>query len=158
MKDFDAKSVCAIKHAKLGPRGVGELDTARADPLPARTFDVEDFSAALIKLKSGRTLSLEVAWAVFLTDDSRESGVDVFGTHAGLSLFPARLLRGMMDSWEILQPNAPRTALAEDCIHHFATCVLEGRKPLVPIEQSLQLQHILEAIYTSATTGKEVLV
>jgi predicted dehydrogenase len=156
MKDFEAKSVCAIKHAKLGPRGVGEVDTARADPLPARTFDVEDFSAALIKLKSGRTLSLEVAWAVFLTDDRREFGVDLFGTHAGFSLFPARLLRGLVDSWETVEPNAPRTAHAEDAIHHFATCVLEGRKPLVPIEQSLQLQFILEAIYASAASGKEV--
>lgn len=158
MKDFEVKSVSAVQHGKLGARGVGELDTARADPAPARLFDVEDFGAALIRMKSGRTVSLEAAWAGFLTDDGREQGVEVLGTHGGVSLFPARLLRGMMDGWEMLQPSAPRAPHAEDCIHHFAACVLEGRKPIVPLDQSLRLQHILEAISTSAASGKDVLV
>jgi predicted dehydrogenase len=47
-------------------------------------------------------------------------------------------------------------AHAEDYVHHFATCVLEGRKPLVPLEQSLHLQYIIEALYASAASGKEV--
>ena len=43
-------------------------------------------------------------------------------------------------------------------IHHFVSCALESRKPLVTLEQSLKLQHILDAIYASAAAGKEVRV
>lgn len=156
MKDFEARSVYALKHSKLGPRGIGESEGGRTEAVATRSFDVEDFSSALIKLKSGRTVSLEVAWAVFLAQDSREYGVDLLGTHGGLSLFPARLLRGTMDGWDYLEPNAPRGSAGDDCIHHFATCVIEGKKPLVPVEQSLKVHQILDAIYTSANSGKEV--
>jgi predicted dehydrogenase len=45
---------------------------------------------------------------------------------------------------------------SEDRIHHFVASVLDGKKPLVPLDESLQLQHILDAIYASAATGKEV--
>jgi len=44
----------------------------------------------------------------------------------------------------------------EDRIHHFVNCVLDGKKPLVSMEESLKVQQILDAIYTSAAAGKEV--
>jgi predicted dehydrogenase len=47
---------------------------------------------------------------------------------------------------------------AEDRIHHFVSCTLDGKKPLVAPEQSLKVQGIIDAIYASAATGKEVRV
>jgi predicted dehydrogenase len=45
---------------------------------------------------------------------------------------------------------------AEDPLHHFVLCVLEGRKPLVAPEESFEVQRILDALYASAASGKEV--
>jgi predicted dehydrogenase len=44
----------------------------------------------------------------------------------------------------------------EDRIQHFINCVLDGKKPIVTMEESLKVQQILDAIYTSSSTGKEV--
>jgi len=41
-------------------------------------------------------------------------------------------------------------------VHHFVNCVLDGKKLLVPPEESLKVQQVLDAIYTSAASGKEV--
>jgi predicted dehydrogenase len=49
----------------------------------------------------------------------------------------------------------PVVSHSEDRIHHFVTCALEGKKPLVQPEESLKVQQTLDAIYASAATGKE---
>src|SRR5947199_715993 len=91
--EFDFKSVSAQTFARFGPRGLGETDWGKSSVDPKKPFDVEDYSVALLKLKSGRAVSLEVSWAGHHAPDAREFGVDLHGTTAGLSLFPARLFR-----------------------------------------------------------------
>ena len=54
--------------------------------------------------------------------------------------------------------SMPKVPQEEDRVHHFVSCVLEGKRPVVAIEESLKLQKILDAIYASAKTGKEVKV
>ncbi len=154
--DFGVVSVSGQTYAKFGPRGLGEMHWGKSEIDAAKTFDVEDFSTALLKLKSGRTVVMEVGWAAQTAVDSRENGLDLYGTMAGLSLYPARLYRGGPNGHETIQLSLPKVPHSEDRIHHFVSCVLEGRKPLVSLEESLKIQQILDAIYESARTGKEV--
>ena len=58
--------------------------------------------------------------------------------------------------FETIILSLPIVQHSEDRIHHFVTCVLEGRKPVVAPEQSLKVQEALDAIYASASSGKEV--
>jgi predicted dehydrogenase len=37
-----------------------------------------------------------------------------------------------------------------------ANSTIEGKKTLVPLEESLKVQQVIDAIYQSAETGKEV--
>jgi len=99
---------------------------------------------------------LETGWASFHTDERREFGLDLLGTNAGLSLWPARLLRHTIEGDDVLHLNPPKPALSEDRIHHFVGCALDGKKPLVTPEESLKVQQVLDAIYIAAKTGKEV--
>jgi predicted dehydrogenase len=154
--DFEVKSVCGQTFAKLGPQGKGEFDWGRSEIDSKRPFNVEDYAAALLKLRSGKTVWLEVSWAAYHPGDARELGVEALGTEAGLSLFPARMFRPGPSGYETIHLAAPSVPHSEDRLHHFVTCVLRGRKPLVPIEESLKVQQILDAIYASAATGKEV--
>jgi predicted dehydrogenase len=153
--EFDVKSVSAQTFAKFGPRGLGETDWGKSGIDPKKPFDVEDYSVALLRLKSGRTVSMEVSWAGFHAPDAREYGVDLLGTQAGLSLYPARLFRSGPNGSETIHLALPVVSHSEDRIHHFVTCALEGKKPLVQPEESLKVQQTLDAIYASAATGKE---
>ena len=117
---------------------------------------MEDYGVALLKLKSGRTVFLEVSWAGHHAPDEREYGVDLHGTSAGISLYPARLFRPGPSGYESIHLSLPILSHSEDRIHHFVNCALEGKKPLVAPEESLKLQQVLDAIYASADTGKEV--
>ena len=155
-KEFDVVSVTAQTYAKFGPRGLGEMDWGKSDIDPKKPFDVEDYCVALVRLKSGRSLVLETGWASFHTDEQREFGLDLLGTNAGLSLWPARLFRHTIEGDDVLHVTPMKTALSEDRIHHFIGCVLDGKRPLVTLEESLKLQQVLDALYLSAKSGKEV--
>jgi predicted dehydrogenase len=156
MSDFDVVSASAQTHAKFGPRGLGEMDWGKGDIDPQKTFDVDDQGAALLRLKSGRSVILEASWAAYVPSDTREYGIDLFGANAGLSLYPARMFRNGPNGYETIHLNVPKLPHSEDRIHHFVSSVIEGKRPLVSLDESLQLQTILDAIYTSAATGKEV--
>jgi predicted dehydrogenase len=154
--DFEVASVFGSTHSKFGPRGVGEVNWGRSEIDPAKPFDVDDYGVALIKLKSGRTVNFEVSWAAHQPPDGREIGVDLLGTNGGLALFPARLFRNGANGYESIHLSGLKIPLPEDRLHHFVNCVLDGKKPLVTLEESLKVQQILDAIYTSAASGKEV--
>ena len=132
------------------------MDWGKGDVDPQKTFDVDDQGAALLRLKSGRSVILEASWAAYVPSDTREYGIDLFGANAGLSLYPARMFRNGPNGYETIHLNVPKLPHSEDRIHHFVSSVIEGKKPLVSLDESLQLQTILDAIYTSASTGKEV--
>lgn len=154
--EFDVKSVSAQTFAKFGPRGQGEMDWGKSGVDPKKPFDVEDCSSALLKLKSGRAVILEASWAGHHAPDGREYGIDLLGTTAGLSLYPARLFRPGPNGFESITLSLPLVPHSEDRIHHFVSCALEGKRPLVHPDESLKVQHILDAIYASASSGKEV--
>jgi predicted dehydrogenase len=156
VNEFDVVSVLGQSHAKFGPRGLGEMNWGKSEIDPARPFDVEDYGMALLRLKSGRTVSFEVSWAGYQPADGREHGLDLLGTQGGLSLYPARLFRNGPNGYESIQLASLKIPYPEDRVHHFVNCVLEGKKPMVAMEESLRIQQILDAIYTSAATGREV--
>lgn len=156
LNDFTVTSVTAQTLAKFGPRGLGEHELGRAEPVTSQMFDVEDFAAAFLRLKNGRTLTLETCWAGHLPADAPEQSLDLLGTNASLSLFPARLFRPGPNGYDCTLLGAPKLGLPEDRAHHFVQCVLENKKPLVAPEESLAVQKIVDALYASAAAGKEV--
>lgn len=157
MGDFEVASVSGHTHSKFGARGQGDGTWGRGEIDPKKPFDVEDHGIAFLKMKSGRTVNFEVTWAGHHTPEGREFGVDLLGTQAGLSVFPtARLFKNGPNGYESTELAGIKTAYPEDRIQHFVNCVIDGKKPLVLPEESLKVQQILDAIYASAASGKEV--
>ena len=101
-------------------------------------------------------LVLEIGWACFQNHETREYGLDLLGTNAGLSLWPAKLFRNTVEGHDTLELTPLKGPHPEDRVHHFVSCVLDGKKPMVPPEESLKVQQVLDAIYASAAGGKEV--
>jgi predicted dehydrogenase len=156
MKEFEVSTVSAHTYAKFGPRGLGEMDWGRSEIDPKRPFDVEDYATALVRMKSGRTITMEVGWACFQDGESREYGIDLLGSNAGLSLYPLKLHRNTLDGHEVIQFTSSKVNFPEDRLHHFVQGILEGKKLLVLPEESLKVQQVLDALYLSASTGREV--
>jgi len=153
--DFEPACVSGQTAAKFGPRGRGDGSWGKSAIDPKRPFDVEDFCVALIRMKSGRTVQLEVSWAATI-DQHDINGVQLFGTEAGATTNPARLFRAGPDGYESIELK-PTTDLAnENRMAHFIDVVLGRAKPFVTPQQSLVVQKVLDAIYRSASTGREV--
>ncbi len=153
MGEFDAAAVSGQTYAKFGPRGLGDGNWGKGEIDPDKPFDVDDLSIALIKLKSGRTVLLEASWAGFLDDFD---GTQILGTEAGLKIPSMEIQRKGADGYsketvEMLPPLVDTNRMA-----HFIN-VLQGKEEaFVKPTESLALQKILDAIYESSKTGREV--
>jgi len=155
MGEFDAAAVSGQTYAKFGPRGQGNGNWGKSEIDPGRPFDVDDLSIALIKLKSGRTVLLETSWAAHgpLVD---VNSTQLFGTEAGLILPPVQLFRQTKGGYssQVIDPVPPAVDLNR--MVHFIDCLLGRAKPFIKNAESVAVQKILDAIYQSAATGREV--
>lgn len=156
LKDFEVGTVSAQTHGKLGAKGFGNFEWGKGDIDPKKPFDVEDYGTALVRLRSGRSISFEISWAAHQEMGAREYGLDILGTSGGLSLYPARLFREGPNGYETVELTLPALPLPEDHTHYFVSCVLQGRKPIVSLEESFRVQQVIDAIYASAAARKEI--
>ena len=155
MGEFEAVAVSGQTYARFGPRGQGNGTWGESAVDPRKPFDVEDSAVALIKLRSGRTVLLETSWALHLPVPDL-NGTQLFGTEAGATTNPLRLFRPGRRQY-VVEALAPQpAAVTPNRMVHFIN-VLQGREePYVLPAQSLAVQKILDAIYRSAATGREV--
>lgn len=141
-------------------------------PWDPKTYEVEDSAFGLIKMKNGACIYLEASWAINLLE-SREASTTLCGTKAG-----AEIHSGMSYPKEELIFNRGRNGMlmeerdsAGGSIAYFEggsgepgyveakqwlEAVRDGTQPLVRPEQAYQVTRILETIYRSHETGREV--
>ena len=153
--EFDAVAVSGQTYALFGPHGQGNGRWGKSEIDPRQPFDVDDMSVALIKLRSGRTVLLEASWAAHLPVPEF-NGTQLFGTKGGLLLPPVQLLRQSKSGYncETIAPLPPLVNVNR--MVHFVDCLLHRAEPFVKPEESVAVQKILDAIYASAKSGREV--
>jgi predicted dehydrogenase len=155
INDFDAAAVSGQTFTKFGNRGLGEGGWGKSERAPGKPFDVDDMSTALIKMKSGRTVLLEATWAVH--QPTRDvNGVQLFGTDGGATTNPAQFYRQTKTGYVVEQLQTSAGRIAANRMGNFVDVVLGKAKPYVNPEESLAVQKILDAIYKSSATGREV--
>ncbi|MDR1011329.1 MAG: Gfo/Idh/MocA family oxidoreductase [Opitutaceae bacterium] len=155
MNEYEAAAVSGQTCAQFGPRGKGNGSWGRGEIDPAQPFDVDDFCVALIKLKSGRTVLLEASWAAH-QEDPDCNATQIFGTEAGLRLPPLKMFRQTRTGYTTELVTAAAGPAGDNRMTHFVDCVLGRADPFVKPEESLAIQKILDAIYASAKSGREV--
>lgn len=141
-------------------------------PWDPETYEVEDSAFGLIKMENGATIYLEASWALNVRE-SKEASTTLCGTKAG-----AEILSGMSYPQNMLIYNRGNHGLlTEEAISttggvayfeggkgdpgyeeakQWIDAILNDTEPLVKPEQSFIVTEILEAIYKSSETGKEV--
>jgi predicted dehydrogenase len=155
MGEFDAVAVSGQTYSKFGPRGLGEGSWGRSEIDPRKPFDVDDMSLALIKLRSGRTVLLETSWAAHQASNDF-NGTQLFGTEAGALFPPLQLFHQTRQGYCTESVNVSTPLVNANRMVHFIDCLLGKAEPFVKPEESLAVQKILDAIYASAKSGKEI--
>jgi len=155
MGEFDAVAVSGKTYSQFGPRGLGDGTWGKGEIDPKKPFDVDDLAVALIKLKSGRTVLLEASWAAHQPQPDL-NGTQLFGTEAGLLFPPLQLFRNTEHGYaNELVTHLPPLVNTNRMVH-FVDVMLGKADAFVKPTESLAVQKILDAIYLSSKSGKEV--
>ena len=132
-----------------------------ADKAGADICDVEDMVTALIRYDNGAVLSVEASFSLNIKKD--EGKVELFGTKGGVSLNPEFELYTEINNYLAdVNLNMP-TALSfdglfENEINYFIDSLICDRDLSSIAEDGKTLMKMIDAIYLSAETGKEVVL
>ena len=152
-------SVTGQTYTKFGTReGVLGL-MGQWDP---KTFTVEDFAAGFIRFGNGATLSLESSFVANIAENQFHTVL--LGTEGGAQLYPSddsrtRLFREESGTLTDTTPVfLPRVGTHEAELRAFVQALADDMPVPVSGEQGLRVTRILDALYESAETGREVLM
>jgi predicted dehydrogenase len=156
--NFAPTSVTGVAYTRFGNRGLGD-GAWGASEREHQIFDVDDFATALIRLRGALTVSLDATWAAH-QEQPNERDVLLYGTEGGAAVYSDRLFKTGSHSGEYVTVQNPVTEPLPyphaSRFHHFINVVLGTERSLIPLEQSLAVQRILDGIYESSRTGREV--
>lgn len=125
-------------------------------------LEVEDTAVAFLHLANGATLSLEVSWT-FLRDEDLFY-TTLFGTRAVARLNPLRVTKELHGNLVHLTPSRSENPTNlyknsyENELRHFITCLRDGTPMLSAGEESLERMRLIETMYESIKSGKEVVL
>jgi len=120
------------------------------------TYDVEEFITGLIRT-DGPTVTLNGAWAQNIDEDAMF--IEFLGDKAGIKLqyFGGFTVYGVKNGMLTqLTPKYNKADMFYDEIDAFLTAAEEGKKIRSNIDEVLITSKIMDGLYESARTGKEV--
>ncbi len=150
--------VSANVFSKIGDYQTKGVSRWIGTPCPDNRFDCEDSGAGVIHFENGALMVFEASWA--LNAPAKEETL-VCGTKAGATIEPFTIYGERndylsTDNITVLGGGEKRFLLE---IEHFADCVQKGvRETKYPMAQAVDMQKMLQAIYDSAASGKEILL
>lgn len=147
-------SVSGATYQKLGTKkGVGLMGAWDYE-----NFTVEDMARGFIRFKNGATLILESAFAANVKN-SEVMNVKLMGDGGGADVFPLAIYQEKHGSLLDVSPAyLPDTSPYELEIRRFVDACLTGKEPLSTAAQGVKLQRIINGLYESAESGKEVVL
>ncbi len=157
--NFKPVSVSGAVYTKFGP--YGGLKPASTSEMVEPEFSVDDYSFALIKMENGSTIQLEATWAEFM-EQKEYSNIELKGTDAGMNLRPMKLFKCGSEegSYEIIEPKPfeGEGNIKKGRTYNWLEAIEGKAEVLCKPEQSLAIQKIIDAIYESSKTGREVII
>ena len=148
-------------HLKDRPDCKNDVGWKAADAKPDDAYSVEDMGVALIKYDNGATTLLETSYSL---NGEPATKKEIYGTKGGMSLAGTPVIYTEVNGY--LADITPQTTdlKGEDAelfvaeIAHFVDCITSGTKCIAPAEDGIVVMKILDAIYESAKTGREVII
>ena len=163
MDNYKPKSVKGSVFKKLGDQK--NTGNAWGDWDPEK-YTVEDSAFGFIQMENGATIVLESSWALN-TLDSKEASCTLCGTKAGADMADSlrinscdfgklTVLKPLLTSGGVDFYDGKKESSNDLEARLWVDAILNDEEPVVKPEQAIVVTRILEAIYESAKTGKEV--
>ncbi len=173
MDNYEPETVSGQVFYKLGRQEDGPAGNVFG-PWDPKTFEVEDSAFGIVKMKNGAVVYIEASWALNVLK-SMEASTTLFGTKAGAEIHHG----GSYPKDELIYNNVQHNQLMETTISpagivdffeggasaegireqdQWLDAILEDKEPLVKPKQAFVVTQILEAIYKSAETKREVVI
>jgi predicted dehydrogenase len=146
--------------------GVSKTIFAKGHQIPGKwgewdrkKYDVEDFAAGFIHFDNGATMTLESSWLGHQQEDE-DMSFQLFGTKGGVKWPSAEFatVHGKTFAQGTLTHPKNIASAYEDEIRAFHDCVVNNKPSPVPWTQTIKVIAILESVYRSQDTGREVKV
>lgn len=135
------------------------------DHVNVPVFDVDDGAYGMIRFENGAVVQFEVSWAANLTDDipahpyfDRELvNSTVYGPKATIRLHPLAIFEDQDGRLvkAAIEPEGEDRRFALQ-MQNFLDAVAGRAKPVNSAQQAVYLMEMLDAIYLSSATGREV--
>jgi predicted dehydrogenase len=155
-----ALSVSGSTFAKFGPRGQKSWSKGANG-----IYDVEDLAAGFVRFDNGATLQIETCWGSHTRPGKDDYFVTLYGSEGGSEMYVANYTdRDTLSFYteECGQPVLLKPAIVnragghELAVGHIVHCVKNNLPVESTGEQGVALMKIINALYQSAATGKEV--
>lgn len=164
MNNYKPKSVKGSVFKKLG----NQTRTANAwGDWDIEKYTVEDSAFGFVTMENGATIIIKSSWAINMADP-REAQCILAGTkggadfHDGLRINTVKYGRQVMEKVDcnaggVAFYSGSSASPAEVEARMWIDSILNDTEPLVKPEQAIVVTRILEAIYESGKTGREVI-
>jgi len=122
--------------------------------------DVEDSALATIETENGAVITVEVSWRMHLEKDMNYT--NVFGKAGGAFMNPLRLYKELHGKLVNMTPIDFASNVDvfkrsfENEMRNFINVIKDEEAPITPVEDGVYIMQILDAIYKSASSGKQI--
>ncbi|MBL6599440.1 MAG: Gfo/Idh/MocA family oxidoreductase [Alphaproteobacteria bacterium] len=145
------------------PRTAFAVTSAVTAPKSGRTpsgaewdvYTVEDFATGILTFADQRSITIHTSYYAHCRRD--RFGCEVLGS-AGGAVWPELTITrpdGDDVKTETIHPHEDHLASVEE-LRHFTALISQDASPLIPLEQSVTVVRMMEALYRSAKTSKAV--
>ncbi len=142
--------------------GYPEVRRVTASTFQQKTKEVEDTSIVHLHMKDGMALDIEASWSTFLSEDVYYC--NIYGRQGTASLNPLRINKELHGNLVNLAPSkleSPQHFFKrsyENELSHFIGAVRGLHTVVSTGEEAVQRMRIVDAVYKSAKSGKEVIL
>lgn len=125
-----------------------------------KEYTVEDSALIVMQTENNVIITIETAWRMHLENDLLYT--HVFGSQGGAFLNPLRINKEMHGNLVNVTPVQSNknvdvfTKAFESELNNFANVIRKNENPITPGKDGIYLMNLIEAIYKSAETGKQV--
>ncbi|MFO7535518.1 MAG: Gfo/Idh/MocA family oxidoreductase [Kiritimatiellia bacterium] len=158
---WNPTAVSAITYSKFGKdiKNYRYVSMWAGPPKFDGVMDVEDYTAGLVRYGTKATMSFEIAWACNSEDCSY---VDILGTKAGVRVFDGKPLKILTENGGRVADLMPLLVDRGNSFHNQAKAFVAACNgecpPFATGEQGLTTMKLIDAVYKSSETGREVAI
>ncbi len=139
-------SVSGVIHHRLGvPRGKEQ----------GKSFDVEDFATGLVRFDNGASLILEVSWVGHQREKETQQ-MRIMGTQGALEMDHGYFHYSRQGDAFCTTAIDVETAQARSSCQEMVHCLVTGKPFWGAPEHGINVQRVLNGLYESAATGRDV--